>query len=197
MGISEITVNAQKQFNDLFGNMFKFEESDMTAYDACYAEVFKKGINFSYMASTFYAQFAAELFVGMLASNPFRKYLVQALDDEKICTDFTFWEESMNQNRFGIPDRDYKQDKMDIMIMMNDTYTKISELNKWFGTADGRKEFDMYCLSRKAIRDIKRIVCEFPYLIRKYDHDETFAKEIMEYAGIVEKKIIQTAGKEK
>ena len=69
--------------------------------------------------------------------------------------------------------------------MKNTSYNKISSLNQWFGTDDGMKEFDMYCLSRKALKDMKRIICEYPYLIRKYDYDQEFANEIMEYAGIV------------
>lgn len=191
MGITEITENARQSFNDLFGNMFTFEPEDMVNYDECYKNVFSEGNNISYMSATFYAQFSAEILVGLLASNPFRKYLVQALDEEKTCKDRSYWDDDMKTKRFGIAGRDYKQDTADLINMMNGSYVKIESLNEWFGTDDGKKEFDMYCLSRKAIRDIKRIVCEYPYLIRKYDHDKTFAHEIMEYAGIVAHQIEQ------
>ena len=147
------------------------------------------------MSVTFYAQFSAELLVGLLASNPLRKQLVQSLDEEKaaIETPVEYWDDSMNENRFGIVGKDYKNDMRDLYGMMNISYNKIKSLSDWFGTAEGKKEFEMYCLSRKAKKDIKRIICEYPYLVRKYDHDETFAKEIMEYAGIVANQIIQAS----
>lgn len=193
--LSKTTEEAKKQFNILFENMFEFDDEDMANYDACYAAVFKKGINFSYMSATFFAQFTAEILVGMLASNPLRKQFIQALDEEKARGDaeIMYWDESMIDKRFGIPGRDYQEDIKDLYGMMNTTYIKIKSLSDWFGTDEGQKEFEMYCLSRKAKRDIKRIACEFPYLIRKYDHDEKFAKEIMEYAGIVAKQIIQSS----
>ena len=69
--------------------------------------------------------------------------------------------------------------------MADDTYVKIKALNNWFGTEEGAKEFEMYCLSKKAVRDIKRIVCEYPYLLRRFDYNAEFASEIMQYAGTV------------
>lgn len=195
MDPKQITENAKEQFNILFENMFEFDDADMTNYNECFANVFKKGVNFSFMSVTFYAQFSAELLVGLLASNPLRKQLVQALDDEKaaIETPVEYWDESMNENRFGIVGKDYKNDMKDLYGMMNVSYNKIKSLSDWFGTAEGKKEFEMYCLSRKAKKDIKRIICEYPYLVRKYDHDATFANEIMEYAGIVANQIIQAS----
>lgn len=191
MAINQITQDVGKQFNILFGNMFKFEDSDMELYDTCYENVFKNGINFSYMSSTFFAQFSAELLIGMLSSNPFRKYLIQKLDESSNDTVHSYWDASMNDKRFGIEGRDYTRDTIDIRAMMNETYVKIDALNEWFGTEEGKKEFGMYCLSRKAIKDLKRIICEYPYLIRKYDCDKEFANEIMEFAGIVAKQIVQ------
>ena len=184
--MDKITLESKENFNTLFGNMFVFEDEDMAYYGPCYENVFKDGITISYMSSTFFAQFSAEILVGMIASNPFRKFLIHALDEEKAATGSReYWNDTMKDLRFGIPGKDYTNDKNDLMGMMNASYNKISALNQWFGTPDGIKEFDMYCLSRKALRDIKRVVCEYPYLIRKYDYDQTFAHEIMEYAGIV------------
>lgn len=196
MTAEKLAENARGQFNILFGNMLSFGADDMASYNKCYADVFGKGIEVSYMSATFYAQFSAEILVGMLSSNPFRKFLVQALDAEKaeVAKPMVYWDESMQQNRFGIAERDYTNDTTDLYAMMNVSYNKIAALNEWFGTEEGKKEFDMYCLSRKALRDMKRVVCEYPYLIRKYDHDTTFAHDIMEYAGIVAQQIIQTAG---
>ena len=189
--------NTREQFNILLGKMFVFGEEDMSGYNQCYSDVFSKGVNVSYMAATFFAQFSAEILVGLLSSNPFRKFLVKALDTEKEDIDgdsaMTYWEPTMQENRFGISGRDYTNDIKDLYAMMNVTYDKIAALNDWFGTDEGKKELDMYCLSKKAVRDIKRIVCEYPYLIRKYDHDKAFASEIMEYAGIIAQQIIQTA----
>lgn len=187
--------NTRKQFNILFKNMLEFAEEDMAGYNKCYEDVFKGGANISYMSATFYAQFSAEILIGLLASNPFRKFLIVALDTEKMDVDkpMQYWEDSMTQNRFGIAGRDYTDDMRDLYAMMNMSYNKIEALSEWFGTEEGKKEFDMYCLSKKAIRDIKRIVCEYPYLIRKYDHDKAFATEVMEYAGIVANQIVQSS----
>ncbi len=195
MRSKQITENAKEQFNILFGNMFEFNDADMAGYDTCYADVFKKGINFSYMSATFFSQFSAELLVGMLASAPLREMLVQALDEEKadINKPFEYWDESMLDKRFGIPCRDYQEDIKDLYGMMNTTYIKIKSLSNWFGTDEGQKEFEMYELSQDAKREIKRIACEYPYLIRKYDHDKRFAQEIMEYASIIAKQILQAS----
>lgn len=194
----KIIENAKDQFNILFQNMLVFEDEDMASYEACYENVFKNGINFSYMSTTFFAQFTGELLIGMYASNPFRKYLIKALDEEKAYNDklIEYWDESMLENRFGIAGRDYENDTKDLYGMMNASYNKIKSLGEWFGTEDGKKEFEMYCLSRKAVKDIKRIACEYPYLVRRYDHDQTFAKDVMEYAGVIAQQIIQAAGDE-
>lgn len=179
------TLEAKNQFNQIFGNMMTFEDEDMTQYEACYADVFSEGVNLSYMGLIFYANYSAEIMLALLTSNPFRKFLIEELDKEKARTGGDYWNDSMRVKRFGIENPNLDQDKAEIMIIANDTYIKISALNKWFGTDEGKKEFDMYCLSKKAIRDMKRIICEYPYLIRRYDFDRTFANEIMEYAGIV------------
>ena len=146
MRSKQITENAKEQFNILFGNMFEFNDADMAGYDTCYADVFKKGINFSYMSATFFAQFSAELLVGMLASVPLRKMLVQALDEEKadINKAFEYWDESMLDKRFGIPCRDYQEDIKDLYGMMNTTYIKIKSLSNWFGTDEGQKELQVF-----------------------------------------------------
>lgn len=195
MRAKQITENAKEQFNILLGNMFEFDDADMAGYDTCFADVFKKGINFSYMSATFFAQFSAELLVGMLASAPLRKMLVQALDEEKadISKPFEYWDESMYDKRFGIVGKDYAEDIKELYSLMNTSYIKIISLNHWFSTPDGKAEFEMYELSQDSKRDIKRIACEYPYLIRKYDHDKKFAQEIMEYAGIIAKQILQVS----
>ncbi len=178
--------DVRDQINKLFKNMFVFDDEDMKMYDACFANVFGGGMTFSYMTATFYAQFAAEILVGMLSSNPFRRFLTNALDEEaKRSERGKYWHESMAVKRFGLPGVDYTADMEDLKGMMNTSYMKIESLSNWYGTAEGRNEFDLYCLSTKAIRDIKRVVMEFPYLIRRYDFDQQFAGEIMEYAGIV------------
>lgn len=187
---NEILANAKEQLSILVGNMFQITDEDMAGYDACYADVFKDGISFSFMSSTFYAQFAAEILVGCLSSNPFRKFLIQAIDAERERTEpGEYWQENMKDLRFGIEGRDYASDKADLLDMMNVSYTKIMSLNNWYGTKEGKEEFDMYCLSRKASRDIRTVICQLPYLIRHYDYDVKFAKEIMEYAGIVAKQV--------
>lgn len=182
-----ILSDAKEHFNELFSNMLKFTDSDMEMYDKCYRNVFGQGMpSFSFMSSTFYAQFAPELLIGILSSNPLRRFIVDALDNEaKYTGEATYWNSTMPERRFGIPGRDYTQDMNDIVFMMQDSYGKISALNKWYGLPEGVEEFEMYCLSHRAVDDIKRIVLEFPYLIRRYDHDRAFAEEIMEYAGIV------------
>lgn len=191
MELAQDTKNAMEQFNQLFGNMFTFTEEDMSAYDACYEDVFSRGITTSFMSAVFYAQFSAELVVGLLASNPLRKYMIQELDKEKERPEdsMKYWHESMEEKRFGREGIDYTQDTQDLMEMANVSYIKAAALNDWFGTENGKKEFEMYCLSKKAVKDIKRIICEYPYLIRRYDYDQTFANEIMEYAGIVANQI--------
>lgn len=187
---NEILANAKEQLSILVGNMFQITDEDMAGYDACYADVFKDGISFSFMSSTFYAQFAAEILVGCLSSNPFRKFLIQAIDEERARTEpGEYWQANMQELRFGIEGRDYAADKADLLDMMNVSYTKIMSLNNWYGTKEGKEEFDMYCLSRKASRDIRTVICQLPYLIRHYDYDVKFAKEIMEYAGIVAKQV--------
>lgn len=192
---AQLTEDARKSFNELFGNMFNFEEEDMAVYDECYKAVFSGGNNLSYMSTTFYAQFSAEILVGLLSSNPFRKFLVQELEKEEQRNEpGQYWNKTMPEKRFGIQGVDYKDDVADLLGMMQGSYTKIEALNEWFGTADGQKEFDMYCLSRKAIRDIKKIVCGYPYLVRRYDFEKEFANEIMEYAGIIAQQILQTTG---
>ena len=184
--MNKLALESKENFNVLFGNMFKFDDEDMAYYSPCYESVFKDGVTISYMSSTFFAQFSAEILFGMIASNPFRKFLIHALDEEKVITaKRDYWNESMNELRFGIAGKDYTNDTAELMAMMNTSYNKISSLNQWFGTDEGMKKFDMYCLSRKALKDMKRIICEYPYLIRKYDYDQEFANEIMEYAGIV------------
>ena len=57
------------------------------------------------------------------------------------------------------------------------------------GTPEGKEELGEYDLSERDIMDIKTIILEYPYLMRRYDHDEGFAKEIMEYAGIIHKQL--------
>ncbi len=59
--ISSILDNSREQFNVLLGNMFQFDDADMQMYDACYRNVFGQGVNFSYMSTTFFAQFATEI----------------------------------------------------------------------------------------------------------------------------------------
>ena len=186
--------NARQQLNALFGNMFQFDEADMQKYDACFRNVFGGGVTFSYMSATFYAQFAGEILVGALASNPFRRFLEAALDEEAAREERgTYWEASMPLKRFGLPDYDYTADMADMTAMMNDSYLKLASLNEWYGTPDGKNEFDMYCLSVKALRGIKRMIVEFPYLIRRFDFDQEFAGQIMEYAGIVAHQIREAA----
>lgn len=186
--------NSINEFNKLMGNMFTFGAEDKAMYDLCYQRVFSGGASFSYMSATFFAQFAGEILVGLLASNPFRRFIENALNDEaKRETPGEYWEPSMVEQRFGIPGRDYQNDLTALFAMMNESYTKILSLNNWYGTPDGKKELDMYCLSRKAVRCIRRAVDEFPYLIRRYDFDKQFAGEIMEYAGIVAAQIRATA----
>lgn len=192
MELQNETIEAMKQFNGFMGNIMTFVPEDMEAYEKCYADVFHDGMNFSYMSMVFYANYSAEILLAMLTSNPFRKFLIEALDAEEKRTNGDYWNDTMRTKRFGIPNPNADRDKAELMIIANDTFTKISSLNQWFGTEDGKKEFDMYCLSRKALRDMKRIVCEYPYLIRKYDYDRGFANEIMEYAGIVANQIAQT-----
>lgn len=188
----EILANAREQIQLLVGNMFQITDEDMAGYDACYADVFKNGITFSFMSATFYAQFAAEILVGCLSSNPFRKFLIKAIDLERErTTPGEYWQENMKDLRFGIEGRDYEADISDLLRMMNVSYTKIVGINNWYGTDAGKEEFDMYCLSRKAARDIRTVICQMPYLIRHYDYDVQFAKEIMEYAGIIARQIEQ------
>ncbi len=191
--ISSILDNSREQFNVLLGNMFQFDDADMQMYDACYRNVFGQGVNFSYMSTTFFAQFATEILIAGLTSNPFRRFVVDALADEAASSGGPYWDESMNELRFGIPGMDYSQSIRELMAMMNDSYMKILSMNDWYGTADGKKEFEMHCLSNRAVRDLKRMVLEFPYLIRRFDHDHQFAGEIMEYAGIVAENIRRSA----
>lgn len=191
--ISEILANSREQFNILLGNMFTFDDSDMEKYDVCYRAVFGNGVTFSYMSSTFFAQFATEILIAGLTSNPFRRFIIAALDDEAGKDTVEYWQADMATLRFGLPGADYRQAMSELMLMMNDSYMKILSLNEWYGTADGKKEFDMHCLSNRAIRDLKRMVLEFPYLLRKYDRDHQFAGEIMEYAGIVAEQIRRSA----
>lgn len=191
--ISEILANSREQFNILLGNMFTFDDSDMEKYDVCYRAVFGNGVTFSYMSSTFFAQFATEILIAGLTSNPFRRFIIAALDDEAGKDTVEYWQADMATLRFGLPGVDYRQAMSELMLMMNDSYMKILSLNEWYGTTDGKKEFDMHCLSNRAIRDLKRMVLEFPYLLRKYDHDHQFAGEIMEYAGIVAEQIRRSA----
>lgn len=191
--ISEILANSREQFNILLGNMFTFDDSDMEKYDVCYRAVFGNGVTFSYMSSTFFAQFATEILIAGLTSNPFRRFIIAALDDEAGKDTVEYWQADMATLRFGLPGVDYRQAMSELMLMMNDSYMKILSLNEWYGTTDGKKEFDMHCLSNRAIRDLKRMVLEFPYLLRKYDRDHQFAGEIMEYAGIVAEQIRRSA----
>lgn len=191
--ISEILANSREQFNILLGNMFTFDDSDMEKYDVCYRAVFGNGVTFSYMSSTFFAQFATEILIAGLTSNPFRRFIIAALDDEAGKDTVEYWQADMATLRFGLPGIDYRQAMSELMLMMNDSYMKILSLNEWYGTTDGKKDFDMHCLSNRAIRDLKRMVLEFPYLLRKYDRDHQFAGEIMEYAGIVAEQIRRSA----
>ena len=191
----KILDDAIGEFNKLFSNMFRFGEEDKAAYAVCYKAVFGDGMPpFSYMGATFYAQFAAEILVGMLASNPFRRFIENALTEEAAReVPGEYWEKNMGTLRFGIEGKDYTKDTEALMVMMNESYTKIMALNNWYGTDAGKAEFDMYCLSKKAVRNIKRAIAEFPYLIRRFDYERQFAGEIMEYAGIVAAQIRETA----
>lgn len=191
--ISSILDNSREQFNILLGNMFQFDDADMAMYDTCYRSVFGQGVNFSYMSTTFFAQFATEILIAGLTSNPFRRFVIDALTDEAASAGGEYWDESMETLRFGIAGVDYKQSIQELMAMMNDSYMKILSMNDWYGTPEGKKEFEMHCLSNRAVRDLKRMVLEFPYLIRRFDHDHQFAGEIMEYAGIVAENIRRSA----
>ena len=195
MDYEQTAENSKEQLNILFENMFVFDDGDMEHFDTCFSDVFKKGVQFSFMSATFYAQFAAELLIGLLSSDRLRKLMAQAIDEEKAAINepVEYWDETMKEDRFGIVGKDYKNDIKSLNDMMNTSYNKIKSLSDWFGTAEGKKEFEMYCLSSKAKKDIKHIICEFPYLFRKYDHDEAFANEVMEYAGIVANQVQQAA----
>lgn len=195
MNHEQITENMKEQMNILFENIFVFDGADMACHDACYYDIFRKGVQFSFMSATFYAQFAPELLLGLFSSDPFRKFMAQAIDEEKAVANepVEFWDETMKENRFGIVGRDYTNDIKDLNGMMNVSYNKIKSLGTWFGTPEGKKEFEEYNLSCDDKTVIKRIICELPYLFRKYDHDEAFAKEIMEYAGIVANQLKQAA----
>lgn len=184
---AEILGEAKDQFNILFSNLFQFEDEDMVAYDKCYADVFRDGPNMSYMSATFFAQFAAEIFVGLLSSDPLRRVILSAIEDERGRNPEglpQWWDEGMADKRFGIAGRDYTEDVKDLTAMMNESYNKIATLNQWYGSEEGKKEFEMYCLSREAVASLKSIILEFPYLVRRYDYDKAFAGEIMEYASI-------------
>lgn len=192
--MAAILEDARGQFNVLLGNMFQFDDDDMAKYDECYKRVFRDGITFSYMSATFFAQFAAEILIAGLTSNPFRRFITAALDAEAGREGPTeYWHESMHELRFGLPGVDYTQANGELLQMMNDSYMKILSMNEWYGKPDGQKEFEMFCLSNRAIRDLKRMAAEFPYLIRRYDNDHQFAGEIMEYAGIVAEQIRRSA----
>lgn len=198
MELTQNTKKAMEQFNQLLGNMFVFNDEDMAQYDNCYADVFSKGVTFSYMSSVFFAQFSTEFLIGLLSSNPLREYVIKELDNEKTRTkdDMTYWHKSMPTHRFGTPHVGYVDDTMDVMNMVDASYIKISSMNEWFGTEEGKKEFENYCLSKEDVRDIKRVVCEYPYLIRRYDYSEVFANEIMEYVGIIVRQIADANPKE-
>ena len=127
--------DVREQMNKLFKNMFVFTNEDMQLYDACFSNVFSGGITFSYMTATFYAQFAGEILVGMLSSNPFRRFLTTALDEEaKREGRGKYWHESMATKRFGLPGVDYTADMEDLKSMMNTSYMKIESLSNWYGT---------------------------------------------------------------
>ena len=160
--------DVMKQFNTMFGNVLTFKPEDMQTYPACYDNVFKDGINFSFLSSVFFAEFSAELFIVILASAPIRKFLIESLDKEACysSSETEYWNKTMEKNRFGIPGRDYTKDINDISNMMNATYIKISSLNDWYGTAEGKEELSLYGLTDEVKSDIKRIICEYPYLIK-------------------------------
>lgn len=197
MELSKEALTAKEQFNDLLGNVMVFDDSDMEQYERCYADVFSDGVNLTYMGLIFFSSYSAEILLAMLTSNPFRKFVIEHLDEEKKreSGSGTYWDPDMNEKRFGVENESADKDKHEILLVANDTFTKIYELNKWFSTEDGKKELDMYCLSNKAIRDMKRIICEYPYLIRRFDFNAAFANEIMEYAGIVHRQIVQVNDK--
>ena len=187
---------AMNRFNELFGNMFRFEAEDMKNYETCYAEVFRNGTNFSFMSSVFFAQFSTEILLGLLASEPFRKYVIEQLDEEKECHGICeYWHENMRTSRFGLKNHDYTRDNENLMNMMNGTYIRIQSLNEWYGTDEGKSAFESYKLSVDSKNDIKRITCEYPYLIRRFDHDKRFANEIMEHAGCISETLRQKTHK--
>ncbi|MBR1854608.1 MAG: hypothetical protein IJ794_15940 [Lachnospiraceae bacterium] len=198
MELREDVKNAKLRFNTLLSNILEFKDEDTKLYDDAFADVFSDGINFSYMSAIFFAQYSAELLIAMICSNTLCEWLVAEIEEEKHRgkEDMHYWEESMNEYRFGLPDLDYADDSTEIMFIAMDTYSKIEAINRWYGTDGGRKELEAFrstgrCMSSQSIRDMVKIVCEYPYLIRRYDFDKEFACDIMEYAGIIEKKITQ------
>ncbi len=191
--LRQTTETAKQQYNMLFKNVFVFDDEDMEGYDKCFFDVFRKGVNLSYYTSSFYAQYTGELYVGMLISKKFRKKLVEAINHEKAHIDepVVYWEKNMSTKRFGIPGKDYTGYTKTIMNMINTSYCKIAGLSEYFGTPEGKKDFESYSLTPEDVADMKCIIMQFPYLLRKSDHDKDFMKYVMKTAGDVVKEIMK------
>ncbi len=190
---------AKEELNDLVGNIVTINDKDMALYESAFKEVFADGVKLSFMSMVFYATYTPELLIGLLEAGQFRDWLREAVEEEKHIganNDYEYWEPSMDTERYGIKGKDVSNCTINIRELAKASYSKIAAANEWYGTPEGKEELGEYDLSERDIMDIKTIILGYPYLMRRYDYNEGFAKDIMEYTRIICKQICDDTEKE-
>ena len=170
-----------EKLNVLFGNVLTFTEDDMPLFDAALLETSEnESFTMSYMSIIFYSQFIIETYVGSLVSKKMRKIILENLDDEIThkSGDRPYWHEDMETSRLGRTDispEELENDLKQILMVAEQAYVRLAALNDWYATDEGKGKLDEYCLTNKALREVKLIILQLPYLMRRFDRDKDFA----------------------
>ena len=170
-----------EKLNAIFGNVLTFTEDDMPLFDTALLET-SENENFamSYMSVIFYSQFIIETYVGSLVSKKMRKIILEQLDDEvkHQSGDRPYWHENMQTDHLGrtdLPAEQLESDLKQILLVAEQAYVRLAALNDWYASPEGKEKLDEYCLTNRAIREVKQILLQLPYLMRRFDRDKDFA----------------------
>lgn len=181
MSFDEASKDFVGKLNELLGNVLSFTEDDMTLFDTALVETSEnENFTMSYMSIIFYSQFIVETYVGSLVSKKMRSILLEELEDEikHVSGDRPYWHDDMKKNHMGRTDISEEQltnDIQQILGVAEQAYVRMAALNEWYGTEAGVQKLEEYCLTNKAIKEVKLIILQLPYLMRRFDRDKNFA----------------------
>ena len=171
----------KEKLNLLVGNVINFTDDDMLLFDTALVETSEnQNFTMSYMSIIFYSQFIIEIYVGSLVSKKMRTLILNDLEDEVKYKsgERPYWHDDMKVNHMGRTDLSEEKLQKDLNQILNvaeQAYVRMAALNDWYATDEGKEKLDEYCLTNRAIKEVKLILLQLPYLMRRFDRDKNFA----------------------